>query len=374
VVNNLMATLRRDLVAMTGQVVRAAGAAGPEPTTENLQRLVHGKDRAHVWVRGIEKIWDFYLELFGQRQSRYADWLLSCDRVALDCYQYAFMGLGAAKSVPAPPAFCYMRTGFSPATYRRGIPLKRLGRQLNPFPLIQLPYHRLVNPWTLGAILHEVSHNLQTDLGLSAVVPRRIGVRLLEEGLPRSVAATWVRWNRETFADLSGLLLGGPTIVGSLLDILARSPEAMTSYLPRGPHPTPILRAHLSFELLRRMGFPDEAARYERLWRRMYPDRDAGNIPEAVVSTFDQAMPLVVDTICFRRYRELGDRTLAEVQRFERKEQTMIEEAAGRLAAGNDPGVVPARFLIGAARVALDRGYARPGVITENFYRELTRR
>ena len=85
-------------------------------------------------------------------------------------------------------------------------------------------------------------------------------------------------------------------------------------------------------------------------------------------------MPLVVDTICFQPYAELGDRTLAEVLRFEKKEQQMIEEAAGRLAAGTDPGVVPARFLIGAARVALDKGYARPGVITENFYRELTRR
>jgi len=52
----------------------------------------------------------------------------------------------------------------------------------------------------------------------------------------------------------------------------------------------------------------------------------------------------------------------------------MIEEAARRLAAGNDPGVVPERFLIGATRFALDNRLARPGVITENFYRELARR
>jgi hypothetical protein len=59
-----------------------------------------------------------------------------------------------------------MRTGFSIATFRRLIPLQQLGRQLSPFPLIQLPYHRLVNPLSLGAILHEVSHNLQNELGL----------------------------------------------------------------------------------------------------------------------------------------------------------------------------------------------------------------
>src|SRR5262245_62438931 len=75
---------------------------------------------------------NFYFELFGQRQSQFADWLVSCDRIALDCYQHTFLGLGIAKSIPAPPPYSYMRTGFSPATFRRGIPLRRLGKQLNP--------------------------------------------------------------------------------------------------------------------------------------------------------------------------------------------------------------------------------------------------
>jgi hypothetical protein len=96
--------------------------------------------------------------------------------------------LGREKPVPAPPPFCYMRTGFGPATYRRGIRLKRLGRELNPFPLVQLPYHRLVKPWTLGAILHEVSHNLQSDLGLTRAVPLAIGRRLLRAGFGMDIA------------------------------------------------------------------------------------------------------------------------------------------------------------------------------------------
>ena len=140
-------------------------------------------------MRAIERIWDFYFELFGQRQSMFADWLLSCDRIALSCYQAAYLGVGEPKPLPAPPPFCYARTGFSPATFRRGIPLRRLGRQLNPFPLVQLPYHRLVNPWTLGAVLHEVSHNLQSDLGLNKAVPVAIGRRLLEEDCPPAVVA-----------------------------------------------------------------------------------------------------------------------------------------------------------------------------------------
>src|SRR5215472_14031898 len=172
--NRLIALLRRGLARMTKQVGQAVTAATASPATPRLQEALQRKERAHNWVQAVERIWDFYFELFGQRQGQYAEWLLSCDRIALDCYRITYTGLGTARSVPAPPPFCYMRTGFAPATFRRGIPLTRLGKQLNPFPLVQLPYHRLINPWTLGAVCHEVSHNLQSDLGLSRDIPRNV--------------------------------------------------------------------------------------------------------------------------------------------------------------------------------------------------------
>jgi hypothetical protein len=374
VVNGLIETLRGDLIRLSRKVREQSDAAVADPAPARLQRLMVYKERAHDSVRSVERIWDFYFELFGQRQSRFADWLLSCDRIALDCYQHTYLGLGIAKSIPAPPPYSYMRTGFSPATFRRGIPLRRLGKQLNPFPLIQLPYHRLVNPWTLGAILHEVSHNIQSDLGLSRVVPQSIARRLVAAGLGRSVATAWARWNREIFADLSGLLLGGPAVVGSLMDVVGRSPRTVLTYSPTGPHPTPYIRTFISIELLRRMGFPEEAERYRRAWSRIYPDPRAGTIPRQLIETLDEAKRLVVDTICYQPYATLGDKRLAEVIRFAPKEQQMVEEAAHRLARGTDPGVVPERFLIGATRFALDNRLARPGVITENFYKELSRR
>ncbi len=373
-VNALLAGLRQELLAVSGQVRDNAARAAAQPTTGHLQALVTAKQRAHDWVRAIERIWDFYFELFGQRQSVFADWLLSCDRIALSCYQAAYLGVGEPKPLPAPPPFCYMRTGFSPATFRRGIPLRRLGRQLNPFPLVQLPYHRLVNPWTLGAVLHEVSHNLQSDLGLNKAVPVALGRRLLEEDCPPAVVQTWVRWNREIFADLCALLLGGPPVVGSLLDVVGRSPRAVVAYNPRGPHPTPWFRVYISTQLLRRMGFAEEAERYESLWSKIYPDPRGGTLPRALVDTFARANPAVVDAMCFHDFTQLGGRSLAGAIPFGAKEHQMTLEAAERLAAGTDPGIIPARFLIGSARAALDRGLARPGVITKNFYTELARR
>ncbi|MEV6109478.1 hypothetical protein AB0M28_32945 [Streptomyces sp. NPDC051940] len=372
-VNQLLQTLRRSMLRVGTEVTRAHQAAARRPATAELQRLTVAKERAHDWVRAVERVWDFYFELFGQRQSEVAPWLLAADRIALDCYQVSFMRLGTAKSIPAPPPFAYMRTGFSPATFRRQIPLRRLGQQLNPFPLVQLPYHRLVNPWTLGAILHEVSHNLHNDLGLERVVPRRIHARLRAAGFSEAVARTWTRWNRELFADVCGLLLGGPAVVGSLFDVIGRSPATVLAYGPNAPHPTPYLRAFISLELLRRMGFTDEAAAYRRLWTRMYPAPGAGTIPRELLATFPEANRVVVDAVCFRRFAALGGKALCEVLPFAAKEQQIVEEAAGRLAAGTDPGIIPERLVIGAARVALDRRLARPEVVSRNFYTALAR-
>jgi hypothetical protein len=163
-VNELITGLRRGLLKMSDRVGDSVSKSLEKPSTACLQDVMRKKEHAHGWVRGIEKIWDFYFEVFGQRQSCFAKWLLSCDRIALDCYRTSYLGLAVARSIPAPPPFSYVATGFSPATFRWGIPLKCLGKQLNPFALIMLPYHRLVNPWILGGVLHEVSHNLQNDL------------------------------------------------------------------------------------------------------------------------------------------------------------------------------------------------------------------
>jgi hypothetical protein len=130
----------------------------------------------------------------------------------------------------------------------------------------------------------------------------------------------------------------------------------------------------MSVELLRRMGFREEAETFGRAWRAIYPNPKAGNFPAKFLRTASQATALVVDTLCYRRFSDLGDKSLAQVCQFGRKEQRMIEEASRRLAQGTDPGIVPARFLIGAARFALDNRLASAEVVKTNFYRELARR
>lgn len=375
-VNTLLAKLRQPLESAVTELENSAdGIQAGAASTEALQQMLRMKSKAHDLVRATEKVWDFYFEIFGQRQQQpYNEWLLSCDRIALDCYQHVYMHIGSVRSIPQPPPFAYMRTGFSPATYRRNIRLRKLGRNLNPFPLVQLPYHRLVNPWTIGAIMHEVSHNLQNELDLEQIVPRAILHRVRDAGAPPEVAAIWGQWNREIFGDMVGCLLGGEAFVASLMDVIGRSPEQALAFNPHGVHPTPYLRTFLSTELLRRMGFPEVAATYEKAWRRLYPSSGGGGLPERLVRTAKDAVPAVVDAVCFTKFPSLGGKSLRQVITFEPRHQLMIEEAAHRLARGVDPGVVPERFLIGAVRVGIDRKLASPEQLMRNFYLELSRR
>jgi len=64
VVNELITKLRRGLLKMSENVHGSIAKASERPSSPRLQRVVTRKDKAHRWVQGIEKIWDFYFELF----------------------------------------------------------------------------------------------------------------------------------------------------------------------------------------------------------------------------------------------------------------------------------------------------------------------
>ena len=87
-----------------------------------------------------------------------------------------------------------------------------------------------------------MSHNLQNEVGLESAARDAVTRRLAAAGVPAEVVQTWARWHRETFADMLALLLGGPAVVASLIDILARGPASVSTYNPRGVHPLPLLR------------------------------------------------------------------------------------------------------------------------------------
>ena len=374
-VNRFIDQFRSQLIERSRWVEAAAAAARREPTSSRIQVLLERKQVVGNRVLYVEGIWDFYFDLFIQRLSNFGERLRAVDRICANCYEDLYVGLGTAQPTPSLLPFSYANSGFSPATFRRGVPIMRLRRNPNPFPLIMLPQHRLDNVWALSSILHEVSHNLQADLGLWEEIPARIYQRLTTEGnIPTNVAQVWALWHKETMADMFALVLGGPAAVESLMDVVGRSPSSTVRFSAMSVHPTPYLRTLINLILLRRMGFEKMAADLTRVWQRLYPKVTPNDIPAEFMKTFYPAAEMVVDTMVFQPYRQFGNQSLAQAMQFGPKQMAMVELAGQRLAAGQDPGTVPVRFMISAARFALDRQLATPQTITDNFYRILGRR
>lgn len=373
-VNALLREVSRGQARAIARLGVIGNGALRNPTRMRLGAFARANSAAHAHTRLTEKVWLFYFNLFDQRTGPFANQLLSMDRIALDCYQACYMGLGKARSIPTPPPMAYVEAGYGPATYRRGVKLTKLGKLSNPFPLVKLPYHRLINPWSLGAVPHEIGHNLQNDLSLWPVAPKLIRAALQKVGLPTGVIAIWMRWHKEIYADLIGCLLIGPYYVSSLLDVVGKSPERVARFNPTGVHPTSYVRPLINTELLKRIGFAKEAEAFEQGWRSIYPASVTKGLPDAFWRTFARASRETVQALCFEPHHAYGGKALTNVVRFRRQDLPVVREAAKRMADGTNPGIVPERFLICAAREALQRKLAEPDRISARFYDALTGR
>lgn len=369
--NALLAEIRTRLSADVKELRAVAGgvASSQGPGFEALLRL---KDKVYVQTNEAERLLAFYRNIFDQRRGRFGAQLLPMDRIARDCYRTVWNGLGKARSVPAPAPFSYVEDGYGPATYRRGVRLSTLGKRPNPFPLVKVPQHRLQNPWTLGAVPHEVAHNLQNDLGLWTVVPKRIEAAMVGK-LPEGAVDVWMRWHKESYADLAGCLLIGPAYVDSLIDVVAKRTEATVAFNADGVHPTPLVRVPINCRLLRRIGFEAEAEAIEAAWWRIYPRALMKALPEEFRTTFDQGCELLIQAICFQREPAYGERSLAEVVKFSRNDVIVVEEAAARLLRGENTGILPERFMISAAAIALRAERGKAADIVRHFYMALGR-
>lgn len=367
-VSEVRGRLRHDISQMReiGEGLAQRAAPGQFDT---LLRL---KAKIYAQTKEAERLMAFYRGIFDQRHGRYGPLLHPLDRIGRDCYQAVWNGLGKARSIPAPAPFAYIEDGSGPATYRRGVRLTTLGKRPNPFPLIKVPQHRVQNPWTLGAVPHEVAHNLQNDLGMWELLPKRIRAAMTGK-VSEEAIEIWARWHKEAYADQAGCLLIGPAYVESLIDVVAKQPQSTARFNPDGVHPTPLVRVPINCRLLRRIGFSQEADRFEATWSRIYPPALKRLLPEYFAESFDTACDILVQVSCFQPETAYGGKTLAEVIRFGPKDAKLVREAARRLVKGETTGVLPERLLISAARDAFRAHRNRAASISRHFYQALGR-
>lgn len=349
--NRRLAEIDRAIARRVAQL-RAASGGSPRRKLLMLALVEREVDRSR-------RAFGLFFEVFAQRGTSFAPALAAHDAIARDCYRAVLKDETGILQQPVLMPLSYMEHGYSPATKRRGVTLKRLLGEPNPFPLIRIPWDR-DRPWQ-ATFLHEVAHNLQADLGIWEETEQAVRTRLQATGLSPRLRTIWGRWHKEIFADLAAILLGGPTAAYGLAEFLAHPPAAVTIFRDGAVHPVGFIRVLILCEMLKRMGFHDDAQRLGDVWRNLYGQAAAARIPQDLMASVATTAPIVVDEIAYQPRRMLAQRGLADVIRFTKADQERIEEGGRAFAAGRVPDLPP-RWLIAAARLAIARGAPAPQI------------
>jgi hypothetical protein len=349
--NGRLAEIDRDTRARIATMRARWRDATPEEALVLMALVEREVDRAR-------RAFGLFFEVFGQRGSHFAPALAAHDVIAVDCYQVVREAAPHIFRGPMLKPVTYLEHGYSPATMRRGVALGRLLGETNPFPVIRIPWDR-DNPWQ-AVFLHEVSHNLQADLGLWQENEQAVGRRVLRAVGDPLVTTIYRRWHKEIFADLAATLLGGPASVWGMMEFLAHPAARALTYTPGGAHPTGYLRVLVLAELLRRMGFGRDAAAVERVWARLYDPGRGHRLPPPLLATSGRAIPQLVDEMVYQTRRNLAQRALADVIPFTHADEREIRRAATHLARGAIPADLPPRFFVSASRYALPRTRSIP--------------
>lgn len=370
-INERLRELRRDDLEKRARRLGALVKDDVASSLENFKQVRHDLDRR---IARVQNLWDFFFDIFSQRRGVYASFLRRCDDVVGECYKLVFNKLEKPNPWTGTPPLCYLEKAFSPATIRRGVRfLSRVNvSTTNPFPVIKIPYDRVAIPWTLTSLVHEVSHNIHGDIpnfwqGTKLNVYRT----LRRAGIPKQDARVWSFWHKETLADLLGILLGGPAVVRSLMDMMSRPRDKVMGFRPNDSHPTPYLRVLISTYTLGRLGFAKDAARMQREWKKRYPLTKGHRIPKNLLKTAPRAIPIVVRTLLWTPYRQLGGKRLVELVNYSKKMHRRVLAGSTKLVVGDRSAGLPKRLIISAAVYAFERCPDKAKAIRRAVFRAL---
>ena len=311
-----------------------------------------------------------FFEVFAQRGTTFAPALAAHDVIATDCY--TAIREAAPRIFPGPllKPLSYMEHGYSPATMRRGVTLSRLLGEPNPFPVIRIPWDR-DHPWQ-AVFLHEVAHNLQADLGIWQENRQAVLRRVLGTSRDPGLARIYGLWHKEIFADLAALLLGGPAAAWGMASFLAHPAPRTLTFRPGGAHPTAYLRILILVEMLRRMGFAQQANRLRRVWQTLYNPRKFHRLPARLLVSSSRLIPQIVDEIAYQTRRNLAHRALADILPFRPEQEEAIRTGSRLLTQGQADRVdLAPRHLVSAASYALATGKIAPNRLSSQVIRRL---
>jgi hypothetical protein len=322
----------------------------------------------------VHRLWDFfrsklslrYVAWFGPYLAVADEFAWACYRQALDHDSRADVPAAGIKAAP----LVFLSGEFSPFTHPRQSPFDVEGVEgaldsvdflqvlyALPVPVIGLPWYQVAHLPDVVAIAHEVGHDVERDLELTAVMQGHL--RAATATTPGPLRNRWFGWLPEIFADLYGILSAGPAFASALTDLLAADPAlvaAESADSRPAKHPPAALRIELAAQALEQTGFPREAAGQRDAWAEAYGPGDTEGDP---VEPFLADAEVVVRELLDGRYPQFRCQRLRDVAAFSAGQQDDANAAAEAVLGGLEPPGDDIRCLVAAARLAFDRDPAR---------------
>ena len=351
---------------LTHQLGGMIDAVATQLTTlpNDADRLLGASRSLQLRVLEVHRLWDYFRSKLSLRYvTWFADYLAAADDLAWECFEPARV---AAASSPQPPAvraapLVFLTGEFSPYTHARRTPyevepltdvadsatFRAIAADL-PVPVVGMPWYQVAHLPDAVLIGHEIGHDVEQELGLTAAMEAHLARVLQPVGDPERAFA-WTTWRAELFADLYGVLCTGPAFVSAMADLLAsdplriadeaRSPETWSA------HPPASLRMRGLTHALGLLDFEDEAQALREAWEMTFPP--AGGDP------FIADVPTVVDALWHGEYEQLGG-PLHSAITFSVAQQRDATGVARTVLAAMEPQAGDIRCLIAGARLAFD--------------------
>jgi hypothetical protein len=353
-------------------------AAELTPVVARVRTDIDAADLGASWpqferqVLDLHRVWDFFREKLALRYvDRFADYLLAADEFAWACYepmQQVATAVGTVEpaAVREPPLVCFtpVSTPFSiprGASYTKDVggaalvsPVSRALAQRLPIPVVGVPWYQLHHLPDALVIGHEVGHHVERDARLTATVQRLVAEAAAGAGAGPEHRSAWDGWAAETFADVYGVLCGGPAFAHALADFLV---VAGAEHAANEDYPPVKLRVALTVAALEAAA----AAAGERdaaETSAAITELRSGWADDGVMTNLGDQAPevaAVASALVAGPYPELGGVPLTRVVGFGAKRLADHRDDAAALLDRRPPGTNDARTLMAAA----GRAYAQ---------------
>jgi hypothetical protein len=282
--------------------------------------------------------------------------LAMLDRIVADAYSSVLerahgLGLVERLALSVVP-LCSLHAGYSPVAYAHKVEARQPG--LFPVPIIFVSLDRANSPWDWPLVFHELGHPLMRDLcggspALEVEWAAALSHLALQATGDATIAGYWARWSGEVFADVIGVLMGGPAYAVALQEALALPREALSQFHPEDPHPPQVVRVFLTAGILRSLGFTTEAERLEQRQLTIYG-------PVTQFEPILAALPTVAMPLTTMPLQALHRRSLVDlVTPFSYSDHRLIENAAPALMEGTVPPAMRPVQVAAAARWAFEQ-------------------